>query len=595
MAPPPLLALRGARAGFGGEPLFSDVDATVGRGERICLVGRNGGGKSTLLKAFAGLIDLEAGERFQQPGSVVAYLPQETAFKPDETVAEHVMSGGAEGHRAAALMDRLDLDPERKAVGLSGGESRRVALARVLASDPDILLLDEPTNHLDLPTIEWLEDELLLRFKGGFLTISHDRSFLTRLTKATLWLDRGMLHRHEEGYASFESWSDQILADEEQERNRVEQHLKAEARYLHRGVTARRRRNQRRLRKLDSLRKARAALVRTDKKAALTAANAPESGRVLIDAVGISKSFGDQVIISDFSTRVLRGDRIGIIGRNGAGKTTLLRMLTGELEPDTGTIKFGARLELMHSDQRRAVLDPNKSLWDTLCPEGGDSLIVQGRQRHVVAYLKDFLFDESQARSPVSTLSGGERNRLALAMNLAKPCNLMVLDEPTNDLDLDTLDLLEDMLSEYDGTLLLVSHDRDFLDRLVSGVIAVEGNGDVGEYVGGYEDYRKQRPSPNEKPRPAAVRKPNEISARPKSTRLSYREKTDLELLPNRIATLTAQIKDLETRLADPVFVQRDRSAFEAAAAELESVQSEIEAAEERWLELELKREALAS
>ncbi|NKB54864.1 MAG: ATP-binding cassette domain-containing protein [Alphaproteobacteria bacterium] len=594
MASPPLLALRGARAGFGGDPLFTDVDVAVGRGERICLVGRNGSGKSTLLKAFAGQIDLEAGERFQQPGSVVAYLPQETAFKADETVAEHVAGGGAEPHRAAALIDRLNLDPEAKATDLSGGESRRVALARALATDPDILLLDEPTNHLDLPTIEWLEDELSL-FKGGFLVISHDRTFLARLTRVTLWFDRGKLHRLEDGYSAFEAWSDQVLADEERERNRVEQHLKAEARYLHRGVTARRRRNQRRLRKLDSLRKARAALVRPDKKAALSAANAPESGRIIIDADGISKVFDGKAIIRDFSTRILRGDRIGIIGRNGAGKTTLLRMLIGELAPDSGTIKFGTRLELMHADQRRATLDPSKSLWDTLCPEGGDSLIVQGRQRHVVAYLKDFLFDESQARSPVSTLSGGERNRLALAMNLAKPCNLMVLDEPTNDLDLDTLDLLEDMLSDYDGTLLLVSHDRDFLDRLVSGVIAVEGDGEVGEYVGGYEDYRSQRPRTAESSAPIKSAKPVAAKNPNKATRLSYREKTELEELPSRIAALTREIEDLETSLADPSFVQRDRKGFEAAAAELERAQREKGDAEERWLEIEIKREALAS
>jgi len=593
MATPPLLALRGARAGFGGDPLFSDVDVSVGRGERICLVGRNGGGKSTLLKAFANLIDLEAGERFQQPGSVVTYLPQETTFRPSETVAEHVAASGAETHRVDALIDRLDLDPDRKGAELSGGESRRVALARALATDPDILLLDEPTNHLDLPTIEWLEDELL-RFKGGFLLISHDRAFLTRLTQVTLWLDRGALHRQGKGYANFEIWSDQVMADEEQERNRVEQHLKAEKRYLLRGVTARRRRNQRRLRKLDTLRKARAELIRPDRKAALSAANAPESGRILIDADEISKTFDDQVIIKSFSTRVLRGDRVGIIGRNGAGKTTLLRMLTGELAPDSGTIKLGARLELMHADQRRATLDPNKSLWETLCPAGGDSLIVQGQQRHVVAYLKDFLFDESQARSSVSTLSGGERNRLALAMNLAKPCNLMVLDEPTNDLDLDTLDLLEDMLSEYDGTLLLVSHDRDFLDRLVSNIIAVEGNGVVGEYVGGYEEYRNQRPAQAETARSTKVAKPSNNKSAPKLTRLSYREQTDLEKLPKRIATLSSQITDLETRLADPAFVQRDRQGFEAVAAQLEAAQREKEKAEERWLELEIKRETLA-
>lgn len=588
---PPLLALRGARAGFGGAPLFEDVDVEVGRGDRICLVGRNGGGKSTLLKALAGQIDIETGERFLQPGTRVAYLPQETEIRPDETVTDHVSADGAEPHRAAALIDRLQLNPQHLTTDLSGGETRRVSLARALAGDPDILLLDEPTNHLDLPTIEWLEGELA-RYAGGLLLISHDRAFLTKLTRATLWLDRGNLRRLEEGYGGFEAWADRVFDEEERERNRVEQHLKAEARYLHRGVTARRRRNQRRLRKLATLREARATLVRSDRKAALSAANAPGSGRIMIDADSISKTFDGRPIIDPFSTRILRGDRIGIIGRNGAGKTTLLRMLIGDLAPDTGEIKHGARLEIMHFDQRRADLDPAVSLWDTLCPEGGDSVIAQGRQRHVVSYLKDFLFDESQARSPVSTLSGGERNRLALAKSLAKPCNLMVLDEPTNDLDMDTLDLLEDMLSEYDGTLLLVSHDRDFLDRLVTGVIAVEGDGGVGEYVGGYADYNKQRPAPVEPTRVAKPAKPR--AAALKRERLSYREKTDLEKLPGRIAGLEEEIATLESRLSDPDFIQKDRAGFDATAARLEAARLEKDEAEERWLEIEIKREALA-
>jgi ATP-binding cassette subfamily F protein uup len=595
MAPPPLLSLRAASAGFGARTLFTDADVAIGRGERICLVGRNGSGKSTLLKALAGEVELLAGERFVQPGTRVAYVAQDFVPETGQTVAAYVEAGGGEAHKASAIIDRLELDPDQIASTLSGGEGRRAALARALASEPDILLLDEPTNHLDLPTIEWLEDELG-RFRGGLLVISHDRAFLTKLSRATLWLDNGAMHRHSEGYASFEEWSDQVFADQEAERNRVEQQLKAEQRYMLRGVTARRRRNQRRVRKLATLREQRVALLRPDRKAALAAESAPASGRILIDAENLSKSFDGKPVIRDFSTRILRGDRIGIIGRNGAGKSTLLKLLTGELPPDSGTVRHGARVTLTHFDQHRAELDPNASLWDTLCPAGGDSIVVGDTQRHVVAYLKDFLFDEGQARSPVSSLSGGERNRLALAKNLAQPCNLMVLDEPTNDLDMDTLDLLEDMLDEFDGTLLLVSHDRDFLNRLVTSVIAVEGDGEVAEYPGGYDDYLSQRPE-REKPtqKEAARALAREAPCKPRAERLTFKEKTDLEKLPARIAALDKELAALEAALSDPQLFERDRKKFEATAARLDAARREKESAEERWLEVEIKRESLES
>ncbi len=592
MAPTPLLALRNASAGFGARTLFTDIDVAIGRGERICLVGRNGSGKSTLLKALAGAVELLSGDRFVQPGTQITYLAQDFVAEPGQSVAEYVEAGGGETHRAAAMMDRLELDPGQTASTLSGGEGRRAALARAMATEPDILLLDEPTNHLDLATIEWLEDELG-RFRGGILVISHDRAFLSKLSNTTLWLDGGKMHRLNAGYDGFEEWSDQVISDQEQERNRVETQLKAEKRYMLRGVTARRRRNQRRVRKLASLREERVALLRPDRKAALSADAAPASGRIMIDADHISKSFDGVTIVDNFSTRILRGDRVGIIGRNGAGKTTLLKLLTGELAPDSGTVKHGARVTLTHFDQHRATLDPNMSLWDTLCPAGGDSVIVGDTPRHVVSYLRDFLFDEGQARSPVSSLSGGERNRLALAKNLAKPCNLMVLDEPTNDLDMDTLDLLEDMLDEFDGTVLLVSHDRDFLNRLVTSVIAVEGNGVMQEYPGGYDDYLKQRRTEEEPHRREPPKQATPERRKEKAERLSFREKTDLEQLPKRIAALEEEIAALENTLADAGLFERDRKTFETAAARLDAANQEKDAAEERWLEVELRREAL--
>ena len=590
MAALPLLALRGARAGFGGAPLFSGIDLAIGRGERICLVGRNGSGKSTMLKALAGAIDLDAGERFVQPGTQVIYLAQEFTGSAGTSVLAHVQSGGAQAHRAAALIDRLALDPAQDAASLSGGEGRRADLARALAADPDILLLDEPIDHLDLPTIEWLEAELA-RFGGGLLVISHDRAFLTRLCRVTLWLDGDILHRLNGGFGEFEAWSDQIVSDQEQERNRVEQRFKAELRYQHRGVTARRRRNQRRVRELAMLREERVRLLRPSRAAALNAAAAPGSGRILIDAQDLTKTYDGRIIVDGFSTRIARGDRIGFIGPNGSGKSTLLGLLTGELAPDSGTVHHGARIVLTHIDQHRTALDPRRSLWETLCPAGGDSLMVDGRQRHVVAYLKDFLFDESQARGPVSMLSGGERNRLALAMKLAQPCNLLVLDEPTNDLDMDTLDLLEDMLSAFDGTLLLVSHDREFLNRLVTSVIAFEGGGAIEEYAGGYDDYRRHRDAASAAREPVAAKQAR-VRA-PKAVRLSFREKTDLENLPDRIAALSGEIAALEARIADPGLFARDKTVFEAAVVRLDAAKSEIGRAEERWLEVEIKREAL--
>ncbi len=594
MVDPPLVLLRDARLGFGDTPLFERVDLGLARGARACLVGRNGCGKSSLLKALAGIVELDAGERFVQPGTRISFLAQETGCASDETVRTFVTAGGAAPHRADALIDRLGLAPDRRITTLSGGETRRAALARALAPEPDVLLLDEPTNHLDLPTVEWLED-MLARFPGALLVISHDRAFLRRISTQTFWLHGGRLLSHARGFEDFEAWSERVLAGEAAELGRMDEAIRAETRYLERGITARRRRNRRRLRRLEELRRARAHRQRDERRAAIAAPAAEHVGRLAIEAVDIAKTFEGRPVLAGFSTRILRGDRVGIIGPNGAGKTTLLRLLVGEIAPDSGSVRHAAGLRIARFEQDRGSLDPDATLCRTLAPGGGDSLMVQGRQRHVLGYLKDFLFDERQARAPVNSLSGGERNRLLLARILAQPSNLLVLDEPTNDLDMETLDLLEEMLATYDGTLLLVSHDRDFLDRTVTSVIALDGAGGAIEYAGGYSDYLRQRSPPTgirgRTPRP--IPRPRE-RRRPRPPRLGYRERRELESLPERIAALEREIAGLEAELDDPELFRRDRAAFERAARRLEAAREEKRAAEERWLELEIRREEIA-
>ncbi len=604
MATPPLLALRAARVGFGGPPLFEDIDVSLGRGDRACLVGRNGSGKSTLMKALAGLVELDAGERFVQPGLRIAYLPQEPDFESNRTVAEYVGAGARADHVVEAALARLDLDGARRLGTLSGGEGRRAALARVLADAPDILLLDEPTNHLDLATIEWLE-RTLDGFRGGVMTVSHDRAFLANVSNRTLWLDRSRLRRSEQGFAHFERWSEEVLHAEEKAAERLDQHIARETRWLLRGITARRRRNQGRLTKLTRLREARAALLGGRSRPDITAEDGEIKSRLVIEAKSVSKSFaaeaGEKTIVRDFSTRVLRGDRIGIIGPNGAGKTTLLRLLSGELAPDRGTVRVAKHLTRAYFDQARAALDPRATVRETLCPAGGDRLWAQGRSRHVTGYLKDFLFDPDQAESPVGALSGGERNRLLLAKILATPADLLILDEPTNDLDMDTLDLLEEVIGDYTGTLLLVSHDRDFLDRTVTSTVAMEGDGRWLEFAGGYADYLLQRRQVASRRKPAAkdaaeAKPPPEAPARPKSRgRLTYKDQHELERLPDRIASLEEETAALEARLADADLYARDRGAFERASDRLAQARAELARAEDRWLELEARREALES
>ena len=609
MALPPLTALRDAAITFGGRPTFIDASVAIARGERICLVGRNGSGKSTLLKALAGLIELDTGTRFVQPGTRLAYMPQEPVFNPEETAAEEVARGlpddetlATSRHKVEAILEEVGFDPDRTLSGLSGGEGRRLSLARLLVGDPDVVLLDEPTNHLDVPAIEWLE-ERLSKFRGAILMISHDRAFLTRLSRRVLWLDRGRLRSMERGFADFEEWSEAVLSAEEAEEARLDKKLAVETAWMRQGVKARRTRNMGRVRALQALRKERAQRV-SIREIKLGEAVATETvGQLVIELKKISKSFVAtepdgttriQPILVDFSTKVLRGDRVGIVGPNGAGKSTLLKILTGEIEPDSGNIRRGSNLIPAYFDQHRLGLDPEKSARENLA-ENGDTIFVRGQPRHIVSYLRDFLFDDRQMITPIKGLSGGERNRLLLAKVLAQPSNLLVLDEPTNDLDMETLDLLEEVLADYEGTLLLVSHDRDFLDRLATSIIAVEGNGVTAEYVGGWTDYLRQRP-PRDVivPEKRAIKVQTETKAAQKpAKRLGFRDQHDLDRLPGIIEGLTAEKAKLEAIVADSGLYTRDRAKFDAAMSRLETLGNELLAAEDRWLDLELKRAAL--
>jgi ABC transport system ATP-binding/permease protein len=602
MMAPPLIQLQDVGFTFGGTPLLASVDLTIAAGERLCLVGRNGSGKSTLLRIAAGLIEPDRGTVFVQPGATIRYLPQEPDFAGAATTLAYVKAGLAPGddvHQARYLLQQLGLGGEEDVARLSGGEARRAAIARVFAPAPDILLLDEPTNHLDLTTIEWLEAELMGR-SSAIVLISHDRRFLTNLSRSTAWLDRGRIRRLERGFAAFEEWRDAILADEEREQHKLDRKIVAEEHWLRYGVTARRKRNVRRLGALQALRQSRRDYRGAVGKAVLAGPQGDKSGAQVIEADRIGKSYGQRPIVADFSIRIRRGDRIGIVGPNGSGKTTLLNMLTGSAAPDVGTVRLGANLVMATLDQQRESLDPNKTVTETLTAGAGDTVMVGDRSRHVMGYLKDFLFSPEQARTPLGALSGGERGRLMLARALARPANVLVLDEPTNDLDLETLDMLQEMLADYSGTVLLISHDRDFLDRVVNGVIVPEGGGRWIEYAGGYSDMLAQRGADITRVVPqrqksagsgasAAVR----IEKSPKR-RLSFHEKHALEKLPAEINSLQAKIRTLHERLADPALYERDRKGFEAASAELTSAEKDLAAAEERWLELEILREDVA-
>lgn len=591
----PVLSYEGLGLVQGSGWLFRNLDLHVGERDRLALIGRNGAGKTTLLKLIAGAIDSDEGRRTIVPGTRVILLEQEPRMLGCTTLMDYVLSGddAPAQHEAEAIADQLGIDLSREAATASGGERRRAAIARALAQDPDVLLLDEPTNHLDLGAIEWLED-WLTRYKGAFVVISHDRTFLTRLTRQTLWLDRGSIRRAEIGFGGFEAWTEQVYAEEERNAQRLDAKLKIEEHWLQRGVTGRRRRNQGRLAKLKEMRAERAGMVGPQGTAALATASDGNQTKVVIDAKHVTKRFGERTIIKDLTFRVTKGDRIGIVGSNGAGKSTLLKMLTGELQPDEGTVKLSQTLDAIIIDQQRSLMAPDKRVRDVLA-DGGDWIDVQGARKHVHGYLKEFLFDPSIAEARIGTLSGGERSRLLLAREFARPSNLLVLDEPTNDLDLETLDLLQEVIADYAGTVLIVSHDRDFLDRTVTVTLGLDGSGTVDVVVGGYADWEAKRRPRNEakkasKPAAAAPA----VEAPKARTKLSYKDQRDYELLPKRIEEIDQTIARDEALLADPALYTKDPAKFAKLSEGIAKLRDEKDAAEMRWLELAEMVEGLA-
>src|ERR1700749_776393 len=598
---PPLIQLKDLKLPFGGPPLLAGVELSVSSGERVCLIGRNGSGKSTLLKIAAGLVEPDGGSRFVQPGATIRYLPQEPDFAGFATTLAYVEAGlgpGDDHYPARYVLEQLGLRGDEAPAPLPGGEARRAALARVLAPSPDIRLLDEPTNHLDLTTIEWLEGELNSR-RCALVLISHDRRFLTNLSRSTAWLDRGQIRQIDRGFAAFEAWRDEVLAEEERDQHKLDRKIVNEEHWLRYGVSGRRKRNVKRLGDLHALRQQRRDYRGAAGGPNIAASEAEKSGRLVIEAKGISKSFGDRKIVENFSIRVQRGDRIGVVGPNGAGKTTLVDMLTGSSPPDSGTIRFGANIEMATLDQHRESLDPKSTLADALTGGGSDHVMLGGKPKHVVSYMKDFLFAQEQMRTPLEVLSGGERGRLMLARALAKPSNLLVLDEPTNDLDLETLDVLEDMLGDYEGTVILISHDRDFLDRVVTSVIVPEGNGIWTEYAGGYTDMLKQRGADLNREAAKATAEGDAKAAKAgapsggSKRRLNFNEKHALETLPKTIAKLQAEIAKQQRHLDDPNLYKKDRKKFDQASAALSTPQKDLETAENKWLELEVLREEI--
>ena len=588
---------------FGGDPIFDGLDLVVQPGDRVALVGRNGSGKSTLMKIMAGMVEPDTGTRVLSPGVTVGYMDQHPDLSAFETLGEFATSGLEPGHDylVERVAEGLKMKLDTPVATASGGERRRAALAKLLAEAPELMLLDEPTNHLDIQAIEWLENELK-QTRAGFVLISHDRAFLRALTRATLWVDRGQVRRQEKGFENFEAWRDKVWEEEDLNRHKLNRKIKSEARWAVEGISARRKRNQGRLRALHALKDERASQIKRQGAAEMALEAGPKSGRKVIEAKGISKTFGDKVILKPFDLRVMRGETIALVGPNGAGKTTLLKMLTGQEEPDTGSVSHGTGIEMAVFDQNRSTLDENASLWENLTSDPemrisgkSDQVMVRGNPKHVVGYLKEFLFSDEQARAPVRSLSGGEKARLILARIMARQSNLLVLDEPTNDLDVETLDLLQELISGFDGTVLVVSHDRDFLDRVAERTIAMEGNGIATAYAGGWSDYRAQRQEDDapaakksEKPKTASKDKPKETTA---AGGLSFTEKHRLEALPGEMDRLTAEIAKLEEFLMDPDLFSKEPVKFKKASEGLAERQQKLAAAEEEWLELEEKAE----